>query len=31
MALSYVIVAALFFGFNKLEISEAETEVEPAE
>lgn len=31
MALSYLIVAVLFFGFNKMEMSAAETEVEPAE
>ena len=31
VALSYLIVAALFFGFNRMEISEAAPEVEPAE
>ncbi len=31
MALSYLLVAALFFGFTKMEISPAEPEAEPAE
>ena len=31
VALSYLLVAILFFGFNKLEISAAEPEAEPAE
>lgn len=31
VALSYLIVAVLFFGFTKMEISAAEAEVEPAE